>query len=149
MESRMLAPSVKLVAMTTRQRRTSCSPEKTGWKNAHVHPKGQSVQAVSVRCGAIPKTIFRVRTGSTMNNTETELREVPRHHHHKDVAPFPSFEPGPARRGGRNVKIHHQDAEKNKIPKETVLRTANKGKPYSDNIACTTTSNRPKRNSWN
>ena len=48
------------------------------------------------------------------------------------------------------MKIHHQDAEKkNRIPTDTVLRTANKWKPYCDNIACTTTSNRSKGNSWN
>ena len=44
------------------------------------------------RSGATPKTVIRLRPGSTLNNTETELREVLKLHHHKDIAPLPPLD---------------------------------------------------------
>ena len=103
---------MKLVAMTTRLCRTSVPFTGEDW----MEERSSSVEGIwghQSRVSEVPiQTIIRLRPGSTTNNTETELRKVLKLNHHKDVAPLPPFEPGHARRGGRNVKIHHQDAER-------------------------------------
>ena len=69
------------------------------------------------------------------------------HEQHRDRAPR-----GPTTTTRTLLLFHlqtHTTKTQGEKPMETVLRTVNQGKPYCDNNACTTTSNKLKGNSWN